>query len=84
MTIQNAFDIIFEDDDACEPVKLKDNDIDVHHGTFSDAQIHENEAFQSASDSMSVYLSSIKCKAASGLTLDVNTVPCSNLSTNFF
>ena len=38
MTMQNSIDLIFEDDEACELVKLKANDTDAHHGVFSDTQ----------------------------------------------
>ena len=40
MLIQNAIDLVFEDDDTQELVKLKSNDIDVLHGEFSDTKIH--------------------------------------------
>ena len=74
MLIKNAIDLIFEDDETHEHVKLKANGKDVHHGKFTDPQEHENEGFLSKSNATIMDLNGAKCKDVRGLPLEVNTI----------
>ena len=73
MVVQKAIDLIFEDDTTYQPVQLKANDIDVYHGEFT---IEDKN--------LTVDMNAIDYKAVEGLTLEVNTVQCHNLSAKIF
>ena len=73
MVVQKAIDLIFEDDTTYQPVQLKANDIDVYHGEFT---IEDKN--------LTVDMNAIEYKAVEGLTLEVNTVRCRNLSAKNF
>ena len=42
---QNITHLIFEDDESCEPAKLKANYVDAHYGTLADLQAQINNMF---------------------------------------
>ena len=73
MVVQKAIDLIFEYDTTYQPVQLKANDIDVYHGEFT---IEDKN--------LTVDMNAIEYKAFEGLTLEVNTVRCRNLSAKNF
>ena len=84
MIAQKSIDLIFEDDETCEPVKLKASDIDAHHGKFVDTQTNENVGLQGKSEGTTVDLSGAKCQSAKGLPLEMSAVLLGNLSPENF
>ena len=87
MLVQKAIDLIFEDGTTFQTIQLKANDIDVYHGEFAIDEDHVNEGDTTTSsekNSLRVDMNAIEYKAVEGLTLEVNTVRCHNLSAKNF